>query len=121
MYLYLYHPCYQIVVFLGIQHQMGKHVGKTTDIKGMVRMVVVAIIITIMRVMLMAAMAIDFGLKNKPSLVRTIVVMVRHNGVHKNDCTCQSNHYFCSQMLHCMTFTGDIMVLSNAVSLCKNT
>ena len=84
-------------------------------------MVVVAIIIKIMRVMLMAAMAVDFGLKNKPSLVRTIVVMVRHNGVHKNDCTRQSNHYFCSQMLHCMTFTSDSESSFDSVSLCKNT
>ena len=38
-------------------------------------------------VMLMAAMAVDFGLKNKPYLVRTVVMMVWHDSMQQNDCT----------------------------------
>lgn len=50
----------------------------------MVRVVLVAIVC----VMLMAAMAVDFCLKDKPSLVRTVVVVVRHNSVQQDNCTC---------------------------------
>ena len=84
-------------------------------------MVVFAIVATVMCVVLMTAMTVDFGFKNKPNQARTIVVMMRFYGMQQNNRAGQYDHYFCSQMLHCMTFTGDITVVSNAVSLCKNT
>ena len=117
----LHHLCHQVLVFLGVQHQMGEHVGKTADVKRVVGMVAVAAMAAVVRMMLVAAMAIDFGFKNKSRPFRTIVVMVRHNGVYEDYRTCQSNHYFCSQMLHCMTFTNNSESLLGFVSRCKNT
>ena len=38
-------------------------------------------LVTIVGVMLVVVMAVDFGLKNESHLVRTVVVMVRHKSV----------------------------------------
>ncbi len=100
---------------------MGEHVGKTADVERVVGMVAVAVMAAVVRMMLVAAMTIDFGLKNKPHLVRTIVVVVRYNSMYEDNRTCQCNHYFCSQMLHCMTFTNNSEGLLGFVSHCKNT
>ena len=100
---------------------MGEHVGKTADVERVVGMMAVAALAAVMRMMLVATMAIDFGFKNKSCPFRTVVVMVRHNGVHEDNRTCQSNYYFCSQMLHCMMFTNNSEGLLDFVSRCKNT
>ncbi len=38
-------------------------------------------LVTIVGVMLVVVMAVDFGLKNKPHFLCTVVVMVRHKSV----------------------------------------
>ena len=49
----------------------------------------------------------DLGLKNKTLGIATIVVMVRHNGMQHDNCTCQRDHYFSNQMPHITNFTSE--------------
>ena len=97
MHLCLDNHSQQLLVFFAVQHQVRKHVGESAQIKRMVGVMLVTIVVL---VMLMAAMTVDFGLKNKPYLVRTVVMMVRHSSMQQNDCTRQDYHRFCGKVLH---------------------
>ena len=68
---------------------MGEHVGKSAYIERMVGVMVVAFVVTSMLEMLVAAMAVNLCLKNESCFVHTIMMMVRHDGVQQDDCTCQ--------------------------------
>ena len=50
----------------------------------------------------------DLGLKNKTLGFATVMMMMRHNGVKHDNCTCQRDHYFSSQMPHITNFTSEI-------------
>ena len=48
----------------------------------------------------------DLCLKNKTLGFATIVVMVRHNGMQHDNCTCQRNHCLLHQMFHLSDITA---------------
>lgn len=52
----------------------------------------------------------NFCLENKTLGFATIVVMVRHNGVKHDNCTCQRNHCLLHQMFHIKTVASLIML-----------
>ena len=65
----------------------------------MVALVVVALAVTS-----------DLGLKNKTLGFATIVMMVRHNGMKHDNCTCQRDHCLLHQMFHIKTVASLIML-----------
>ncbi len=52
----------------------------------------------------------DFCLENKTLGFATIVVMVRHNGMQHDNCTCQRDHCLLHQMFHIKTVASLIML-----------
>lgn len=52
----------------------------------------------------------NFCLENKTLGFATIVVMVRHNGMKHDNCTCQRNHCLLHQMFHIKTVASLIML-----------
>ena len=50
----------------------------------------------------------NFCLENKTLGFATIVVMVRHNGMQHDNCTCQRDHCLLHQMFHMTDFTSEI-------------
>ena len=48
----------------------------------------------------------DLGLKNKTLGFATVMMMMRHNGVKHDNCTCQINHCLLHQMFHLSDITA---------------
>ena len=49
----------------------------------------------------------DLCLKNKTLGFAKVMMVMRHNGVKHDNCTCQRNHYFSNQMPHITNFTSE--------------
>ena len=47
----------------------------------------------------------DLGLKNKTLGFATIMMVMRHNGMQHDNCTCQRNHCLLHQMFHLSAVT----------------
>ncbi len=73
----------------------------------MVGMAMVALVVVAL------AVTSDLGLKNKTLGFATIVVMVRHNGMQHDNCTCQRDHCLLHQMFHIKTVASLIMLLQH--------
>ena len=55
----------------------------------------------------------DLCLKNKALGFATVMMVMRHNGVKHDNCTCQRNHCLLHQMFHIKTVASLIMLLQH--------
>ena len=83
---------------------MREHFLQQADIKWMMRMMVAAVMVTV--VMVVVAMAGKFCLEGETLGFAAVVMMVGYNGMQHDNRTCHRNHYLCHQMFHTITFTS---------------
>ena len=63
----------------------------------------------------------NFCLENKTPGFATVMMMMRHNGVKHDNCTCQRNHCLLNQMFHTMTFASPRVPFRTPRRHCKDT
>ncbi len=76
----------------------------------MVALVVVALAVTS-----------DLCFKNKTLGFATVMMMMWHNGMQHDNCTCQRNHNLLSQMFHTMTIAPIRVPFRTPQRHCKDT
>ena len=106
----------ELLILFRVKHQVREHVGQMADAEGMVGMFV-----AVVGMVMVAAMAGDFCLKNKTGLLPAIMVMMGDNGVQKDDCARHRGHYLCQQVFHTVHLTVREQSYNAGLSPCKYT